>query len=52
MNKEDISTLKSFRGNLEYADRYMREEMSERVIFDGDKPDRLILDNILGHISG
>lgn len=48
MNKKDINTIKGLRGNLYSADNYMRDEMSERVIFDRGKPDAETFDHILG----
>lgn len=48
MNEKDISTIKGLRGTLYRADDYMRDEMSERVIFDSGKPDAVTFDHILG----
>lgn len=48
MNKKDIDIIKELRGNLYRADDYMRDEMSERVIFDHGKPDTVMFDHILG----
>lgn len=48
MNKKDIDTIKGLRGNLYRADDYMRDEMSERAIFDPGKPDAVTFDHILG----
>lgn len=47
MNKKDIDTIKGLRGNLYRADDYMRDEMSERAIFDPGKPDAVTFDHIL-----
>lgn len=48
MNKKDIDTIKGLRGNLYRADNYMRDEMSERAIFDPGKTDAVTFDRILG----
>lgn len=48
MNEKDISTIKGLRGSLYHADDYMRDEMSERAIFDSSKPDAVMFDHILG----
>lgn len=48
MNENDINTIKGLRGNLYHADDYMRDEMSERAIFDSGKPDAVKFDHILG----
>lgn len=48
MDKKDIDTIKGLRGNLYRADDYMRDEMSERAIFDSGKPDAAAFDYILG----
>lgn len=47
MNKKDIDIIKGLRGNLYHADDYMRDEMSERVIFAPGKPDATTFDHIL-----
>ena len=47
MNEKDINTIKGLRGNLYRADDYMRDEMSERAIFDPGKPDAVTFDHIL-----
>ena len=48
MDKKDINIIKGLRGNLYHVDDYMRDEMSELVIFDPGKPDAVTFDRILG----
>lgn len=48
MNEKDINTIKGLRGNLYCAEDHMRDEMSERAIFDAGKPDAVTFDRILG----
>lgn len=45
MNERDIVMLKNLRGTIYYSYEYMREKMSEYVIFDKGKPDQQIFDD-------
>lgn len=51
MNERDIAMLKNLRGTIYYSNDYMREEMSEHVIFDKGKPDQQIFDDILNDLT-
>lgn len=50
MNERDIAMLKNLRGTIYYSYDYMREEMSEHVIFDKSKPDQQIFDDTLNDL--
>ena len=47
MSEKDINVLKTLLGTLYKADDYLREEMSEHIIFDKGKEDEPIYHNIL-----
>ena len=51
MNEKDIAMLKNLRGIIYYSYEYMREEMSEYVIFDKGKPDQQIFDDIFNDLA-
>lgn len=50
MNERDIAMLKNLRGTIYYSYDYMREEMSEHVIFDKGKSDQQIFDDIFNDL--
>ena len=50
MNERDIAMLKNLRGTIYYSYDYMREEMSEHVIFGKGKPDQQIFDDTLNDL--
>lgn len=50
MNERDIAILKNLRGTICHSYEYMREEMSEYVIFDKGKPDQQIFDDIFNDL--
>ena len=47
MNKKDMDTIKGLRGTLYRVDDYMRDELSERAIFDPGRPDATAFIRIL-----
>ncbi len=51
MNERDIAMLKNLRGIIYYSYEYMREEMSEYVIFDKGKPDQQIFDDTFNDLA-
>ena len=51
MNERDISMLKNLRGTIYYSYEYMREKMSEYVIFDKGKPDQQIFDDTFNDLA-
>lgn len=50
MSDKDVAVLKNLRGNLYYADSYMRDEMSELVIFDKGRPGEPLFHGILDNL--
>jgi len=51
MNERDIAMLKNLRGTIYYSYGYMREKMSEYVIFDKGKPDQQIFDDTFNDLA-
>ena len=51
MNERDIVMLKNLRGTIYYSYEYMREKMSEYVIFDKGKPDQQIFDDTFNDLA-
>lgn len=51
MNEKDIAMLKNLRGTIHYSYEYMREKMSEYVIFDKGKPDQQIFDDTFNDLA-
>ena len=51
MNERDIAMLKNLRGTIYHSYEYMREKMSEYVIFDKGKPDQQIFDDTVNDLS-
>jgi hypothetical protein len=51
VNERDMAMLKNLRGTIYYSYEYMREEMSEYVIFDKGKPDQQIFDDTFNDLG-
>lgn len=51
MNERDIAMLKNLHGTIYHSYEYMREEMSEYVIFDKGKPDQQIFDDTFNDLA-